>query len=153
MSGASGKVPAAIHVTPEALAGGPLALVPNGDIIRVCAQTGTLEVKADLSGRSPATAPVAAMGVGRELFAMFRAGADSAEKGGSAMLALADIGGTHARFTIATLGDDGSIALGEPATLKTSEHASFETAWEHFAEISGRTLPRALALAVAGPVG
>jgi len=64
-----------------------------------------------------------------------------------------DIGGTHARFTIATLGDDGAIALGEPATLKTNEHASFETAWEHFAEISGRTLPRALALAVAGPVG
>lgn len=91
MSGASGKVPAAIHVTPEALAGGPLALVQNGDIIRVCAQTGTLEVKADLSGRSPATAPVAAMGVGRELFAMFRAGADSAEKGGSAMLALAGL--------------------------------------------------------------
>ncbi|MBN9056389.1 MAG: dihydroxy-acid dehydratase, partial [Rhizobiales bacterium] len=42
MSGASGKVPAAIHVTPEALAGGALALVQNGDIIRVCAQSGTL---------------------------------------------------------------------------------------------------------------
>ncbi|MBN9143031.1 MULTISPECIES: phosphogluconate dehydratase [unclassified Novosphingobium] len=91
MSGASGKVPAAIHVTPEALAGGALALVQNGDIIRVCAQSGTLEVKADLSGRTPAAAPVAAMGVGRELFAMFRAGADGAEKGGSAMLALAGL--------------------------------------------------------------
>ncbi|WJS99407.1 phosphogluconate dehydratase [Novosphingobium humi] len=91
MSGASGKVPAAIHVTPEALAGGALALVQNGDIIRVCAQSGTLEVKADLSGRTPASAPVAAMGVGRELFAMFRAGADGAEKGGSAMLALAGL--------------------------------------------------------------
>lgn len=68
-------------------------------------------------------------------------------------LVTVDIGGTHARFTIATLGDDGEIALGEPATLKTIEHASFETAWEHFAEISGRTLPRAVALAVAGPVG
>ncbi|NOW46149.1 phosphogluconate dehydratase [Novosphingobium sp. SG751A] len=91
MSGASGKVPAAIHVTPEALAGGALALVENGDIIRVCAQTGTLEVKADLSTRTAATPPVAAMGVGRELFAMFRAGADGAEKGGSAMLALAGL--------------------------------------------------------------
>lgn len=64
-----------------------------------------------------------------------------------------DIGGTHARFTIATIGDDGAITLGEPATLKTIEHASFETAWEHFAQISGRVLPRAVALAVAGPVG
>ncbi|WDF73034.1 phosphogluconate dehydratase [Novosphingobium sp. KACC 22771] len=91
MSGASGKVPAAIHVTPEALGGGALALVQNGDIIRVCAQSGTLEVKADLSGRTPANAPTAAMGVGRELFAMFRMGADGAEKGGSAMLALAGL--------------------------------------------------------------
>jgi glucokinase len=57
------------------------------------------------------------------------------------------------RFTIATIGDDGAITLGEPATLKTIEHASFETAWEHFAQISGRVLPRAVALAVAGPVG
>lgn len=64
-----------------------------------------------------------------------------------------DIGGTHARFTLATIGDDGAITLGEPATLKTIEHASFETAWEHFAQISGRALPRAVALAVAGPVG
>lgn len=64
-----------------------------------------------------------------------------------------DIGGTHARFTIATIDDDGEILLGEPATLKTSEHASFETAWEHFAEMAGRQLPRSVALAVAGPVG
>lgn len=64
-----------------------------------------------------------------------------------------DIGGTHARFTIATIGDDGAITLGEPATLRTSEHASFETAWEHFAEMAGRQLPRSVALAVAGPVG
>jgi len=68
-------------------------------------------------------------------------------------LVTVDIGGTHARFTIATLGDDGAIVLGEPATLKTNEHASFETAWEHFAQISGRALPRAVALAVAGPGG
>jgi phosphogluconate dehydratase len=93
MSGASGKVPAAIHVTPEALAeangqNGPLAYVQDGDIIRLCAVTGTLEIKADLSGRSPAPAPAPAQGTARELFAMFRLGADGAEKGGSAMLAM-----------------------------------------------------------------
>ncbi len=91
MSGASGKVPAAIHLTPEALGGGPLALVHDGDIIRLCAHQGRIEVDADLSGRTPA-APVAELpGMGRELFAMMRAGADGAEQGGSAMLAMAGL--------------------------------------------------------------
>ena len=87
MSGASGKVPAAIHVTPEALGGGPLALVQDGDVVRLCGHTGTLEVVADLSGRQPAAAPQFQMGMGRELFAMLRHHADGAEQGGSAMLA------------------------------------------------------------------
>ncbi len=87
MSGASGKVPAAIHVTPEALGGGPLALVQDGDVVRLCGHTGSLEVLADLSVRQPATAPAEAMGMGRELFGMFRRFADGAEQGGSAMLA------------------------------------------------------------------
>ncbi len=87
MSGASGKVPAAIHVTPEALGGGPLALVQDGDIIRLCGNTGSLEILADLSGRQPATPPAEATGMGRELFGMFRRFADGAERGGSAMLA------------------------------------------------------------------
>jgi len=87
MSGASGKVPAAIHVTPEALGGGPLALVQDGDVIRLCGHDGSLEVLADLSTRQPATAPDEAMGMGRELFGMFRRFADGAEQGGSAMLA------------------------------------------------------------------
>ena len=87
MSSASGKVPAAIHVTPEALGGGPLALVQDGDVIRLCGHTGSLEVLADLSGRQPATPPAEAMGMGRELFGMFRRFADGAEQGGSAMLA------------------------------------------------------------------
>jgi phosphogluconate dehydratase len=87
MSGASGKVPAAIHVTPEALGGGPLALVQDGDVVRLCGHTGTLEVVADLSGRQPAPAPQFQMGMGRELFAMLRHHADGAEQGGSAMLA------------------------------------------------------------------
>ena len=91
MSGASGKVPAAIHCTPEALGGGPLALVQDGDIIKLCGHDGTLEIKADLTGRAPAVPPAVHVGVGRELFAMMRAGADGAEKGGSAMLAAAGL--------------------------------------------------------------
>jgi phosphogluconate dehydratase len=87
MSGASGKVPAAIHVTPEALGGGPLALVQDGDMIRLCGHDGLLEVQADLSARTPAPPPRTEMGMGRELFAMLRRHADGAELGGSAMLA------------------------------------------------------------------
>jgi phosphogluconate dehydratase len=91
MSGASGKVPAAIHVTPEALNEGPLALVQDGDVIRLCAEDGTLQILADLSGRTPAAPPPAGEGTGRELFAMMRLGASGAEQGGSAMLALAGL--------------------------------------------------------------
>lgn len=87
MSGASGKVPAAIHVTPEALGGGALALLRDGDRVRLCARTGTLEVLEDISQREPAQPPATQMGMGRELFAMLRTHADGAERGGSAMLA------------------------------------------------------------------
>ena len=86
MSGASGKVPAAIHVTPEALNGGALALLRDGDRVRLCANTGQLEVLEDISDREPVLPPRAEMGMGRELFAMLRAHADGAERGGSAML-------------------------------------------------------------------
>jgi phosphogluconate dehydratase len=96
MSGASGKIPAAIHCTPEALGdknggGGPLAFVQDGDIIRLCGHDGLLEVQADLSACSAATPPPVEDGLGRELFAMMRAGADGAEMGGSAMLAAAGL--------------------------------------------------------------
>ena len=64
-----------------------------------------------------------------------------------------DIGGTHARFAIATVGDDGAITLGEPETLHTEDHASFQTAWEDFRERCGGSLPPRAALSVAGPVG
>ncbi len=64
-----------------------------------------------------------------------------------------DIGGTHARFALATIAADGSITLGEPATLHTSDHASFQTAWEDFARQRGGSLPPSVAIAVAGPVG
>ncbi|MEP7316677.1 MAG: dihydroxy-acid dehydratase, partial [Sphingomicrobium sp.] len=87
MSGASGKVPAAIHCSPEALGGGPLSRVRDGDVIRLCGHEGTLEVKADLSTRDDAPAPPPDHGTGRELFAFMRAGADEAERGASAMLA------------------------------------------------------------------
>ncbi|MXP27702.1 phosphogluconate dehydratase [Porphyrobacter algicida] len=91
MSGASGKVPAAIHCTPEAFGGGPLAYLRDGDVVRVCAATGELSTTADLESRDPAPNPAPAAGVGRELFAMFRHHADSAELGGSAILAEAGL--------------------------------------------------------------
>ncbi len=96
MSGASGKVPCAIHVTPEALtaddgSSGPLAYLRDGDVVKLCAQTGTLSTDADLSGREPAPAPAPDQGVGRELFAMFRQNADGAERGASPVLAAAGL--------------------------------------------------------------
>ena len=84
MSGASGKVPAAIHVTPEAADGGPLAYVRDGDIIRVDALTGRLEIKLDpkeLMARPRAVHPPAASGYGRELFGWMRRAAGPADAG------------------------------------------------------------------------
>ena len=68
-------------------------------------------------------------------------------------LVTVDIGGTHARFALAEVAADGAITLGEPATLHTKDHASFQTAWEDFARQQGGALPNAVAIAVAGPVG
>ena len=87
MSGASGKVPAAIHITPEALGGGPISKLQDGDLVKVCALTGELSTSAEIETRNPAVMPQAGLGMGRELFAMFRNFADGAEQGGSAMLA------------------------------------------------------------------
>jgi len=94
MSGASGKVPAAIHVTPEALGGGPLARLRDGDVVRVCARSGELAADVQPSvweARDLASRPPAKFGTGRELFAMMRAGCDGAEQGASAMLAAAGL--------------------------------------------------------------
>lgn len=91
MSGASGKVPAAIHCTPEALGGGPLSCLRDGDVVRLCATTGALSTSAELDDREPAPAPPPESGMGREFFAMFRASADSAENGASPMLAMAGL--------------------------------------------------------------
>ena len=94
MSGASGKVPAAIHLSPEAARGGAIAKLQDGDIVRLCANTGTLSVLVDAdiwTVRAPAPTPARHIGTGRELFALMLAGADEAEKGGSAMLAVAGL--------------------------------------------------------------
>jgi glucokinase len=71
----------------------------------------------------------------------------------STELVAVDIGGTHARFALASVAADGTIELGEPVTLHTRDHASFQTAWEDFARIQGGKLPGAVAMAIAGPVG
>jgi phosphogluconate dehydratase len=88
MSGASGKVLAAIHITPEAAEGGPLAKVRDGDVLRVNADKGELDVvsPADWRDRAPAQLDIVrnTRGLGRELFSLFRTHACSAERGGSA---------------------------------------------------------------------
>ena len=86
MSGASGKVPAAIHVTPEAAEGGPIALLRDGDVVRVDAVAGRLDVLVEpdeRAGREPVVADLSAngVGVGRELFAAFRANVGGADAG------------------------------------------------------------------------
>lgn len=94
MSGASGKVPAAIHVSPEAKLGGALALLRDGDRVRVCAEKGELTALVDPAEwvqREPAGAPPEGWGTGRELFALMRHHSDPAEHGGSAMLAAAGL--------------------------------------------------------------
>jgi phosphogluconate dehydratase len=88
MSGASGKVPAAIHVTPEAADGGAIAKLIDGDIIRIDVDRGTLEVLVDakeFAARIPAVKDLSGneVGVGRELFATFRALAGRADQGAS----------------------------------------------------------------------
>ncbi|MDP5306046.1 phosphogluconate dehydratase [Paracoccus spongiarum] len=84
MSGASGKVPAAIHISPEASVGGPLARVRDGDVIRMDATMGTIDCLAeDFEDRRPAAFdPTASSeGMGREMFAAFRAVAGPATEG------------------------------------------------------------------------
>jgi len=92
MSGASGKVPAAIHVSPEAVNGGHIAKVQNGDIISLdCdAQTLMLEVNdLELAARVAPTPDLSAYqrGTGRDIFALFRENAAHAEDGASPLLA------------------------------------------------------------------
>ncbi len=88
LSGASGKVPAAIHVTPEALDGGMIGRVETGDLVRLDATAGTLEIlvpAGTLEARPAAVADLSgnSHGTGRELFAMFRNLASRADQGAS----------------------------------------------------------------------
>ncbi|WP_064693862.1 phosphogluconate dehydratase [Rhizobium aegyptiacum] len=90
MSGASGKVPAAIHVTPEAVDGGPIARIRDGDIIRLDAIKGTLEVlvdAADMAEREPVRVDLSdnEFGMGRELFAPFRRAVGASDQGASVL--------------------------------------------------------------------
>jgi phosphogluconate dehydratase len=90
MSGASGKVPAAIHVTPEAVDGGPIARIRDGDIIRLDAIRGTLEVlvdAADMAEREPVMIDLSdnEFGMGRELFAPFRHAVGPSDQGASVL--------------------------------------------------------------------
>ena len=86
MSGASGKVPAAIHVTPEAADGGPLARIRTDDLVRLDARAGRLDVLVDpaaFAARPAAICGEAEIGFGRELFGHMRAAVGSAEHGAS----------------------------------------------------------------------
>lgn len=68
-------------------------------------------------------------------------------------IAVCDVGGTHARFAIASLQSNRVASLSEPVTLQTSDHPGFQSAWEEFGRRLGEALPRELAIAFAGPVG
>ena len=86
LSGASGKVPAAIHLVPEASTGGLLAKLQDGDMVHLDTATGRLEVDAarDIAARQPASQPTAQdFGCGRELFTTFRSQVNSASMGAS----------------------------------------------------------------------
>jgi phosphogluconate dehydratase len=89
MSGASGKIPAAIHVTPEAASSGPLALVETGDTIHICARRGLIELllpQDEIGRRFAAVQRRPLRGCGRELFGSFRRGCEDAEQGASSIL-------------------------------------------------------------------
>ncbi len=91
MSGASGKVPAAIHVTPEAADGGAIARIRDGDVLRIDGVSGRLEVlvgEAEWAARPVATADLSANahGVGRELFGLFRSAVGAADTGASPLM-------------------------------------------------------------------
>jgi glucokinase len=68
-------------------------------------------------------------------------------------IAVADVGGTHARFALAEIDGGRVVALGDPVTLKTAEHGSFQLAWQEFGRRAGIQLPNELAIAFAGPIG
>lgn len=94
MSGASGRIPAAIHLTPEAIKGGPCARLRTGDVITLDAENGTLTVDvpiAEFDAREDAQPTlVAPLGLGRDLFAGMRANVSGAEQGACTWLPFTD---------------------------------------------------------------
>ncbi len=117
MSGASGKVPAVIHVTPECVAGGPLAKVRTGDVIVIDAENGVLDVRMDedeLAARSPEPVDVTAnrFGLGRELFNGFRLHASGAEAGAMTFMLPEEAGPRESEQKVG-LGDRFAFAGGE----------------------------------------
>lgn len=68
-------------------------------------------------------------------------------------VAVADVGGTHARFALADVANGQVLSLGEPVTFKTADHASFQIAWQEFGRSISGSLPDAIGIAFAGPVG
>jgi phosphogluconate dehydratase len=87
MSGASGKVPAAIHLTPEASEGGPISKIKTGDLLKLDAYTGTLTcLVSNFEEREPTIKNVHTQGFGRELFTNLRTAISSSEEGASFIL-------------------------------------------------------------------
>jgi len=85
LSGASGSILSAIHLSPEAAANGPISFIQNGDMITIDSNQGLISVQADFTGREPAMAPKFEPGLGRELFSVFRQNVSSSEFGGNSL--------------------------------------------------------------------
>ena len=85
LSGASGSILSAIHLSPEAASNGPISFIQDGDIITIDSNRGLLSIEADFTGREPAIAPKFEPGLGRELFSVFRKNVSSSEYGGNSL--------------------------------------------------------------------
>ncbi len=85
LSGASGSILSAIHLSPEAAANGPISFIQDGDIITIDSKQGLISVQADFTGRETATAPTFEPGLGRELFSVFRQNVSASEFGGNSL--------------------------------------------------------------------
>jgi phosphogluconate dehydratase len=85
LSGASGSILSAIHLSPEAASNGPISFIQDGDIITIDSNRGLLSIQADFTGREPAIAPKFEPGLGRELFSVFRENVSSSEYGGNSL--------------------------------------------------------------------
>ena len=85
LSGASGSILSAIHLSPEAASKGPIAYIQDGDMITIDSKQGLISVQADFTGREPAVAPKFEPGLGRELFSVFRQNVSSPEFGGNSL--------------------------------------------------------------------